>query len=188
MSRILGEKRNPLPRIGVTDIVILGGLAWFFLSPDTKKVRDFLFPGDTSGSMAIGLPGDPGTTLPGTTLPRTDFRIVLGEWEPALIRLGSTMNVKWTIGHLGPSGTYVVGMEFAPAHLLCRLGMHNPPVTTVEAPLQVGNDAGWQNYTVETSFIYTAPGMPGADLRGYVRDLQGNLKVGGWYCGGIVAI
>jgi hypothetical protein len=169
-------------------MLIIGGVAWFALSDQGKAIWRQLFPDDGSSFPApIGGPGgdQPGSVI---TVPKNpEFRIVLGEYD-AIIRRGGLVNVRWTVQHLGPAGTYVAGMDFAPANWLCRLGAHDTPVANVEAYLDVGDDAGWANYSTQASFVYNGPGFWGLDVRGYVRDLQGRVYTNGWYCGGAVVV
>ena len=187
MSRILDEKRNPLPKIGVGDIIVLGGLAWFFLSPDTEKIRSFLFPGDKPDDK-VGMPtgrvkADPTDPTP----PPTDvfFQITKSQTWKGL--LGNTLTMRETILHIGPAGHYVVGKQVSPGNLFCLAGQHNSPVAFAEVDLQVGNDNGWTEYVVTTDFPISGTLGLAIDTYVYVRDLNGREITSRWGCGTFIA-
>ncbi len=193
-DRALVVRENPalpLPKLSLTDLVLLAGIGWLAMSDQGKALLGEIFPGSPGANYPVGTgthtgedPYNPGTAV---VPQQAQFRLVNVSWTGGLLHYGATVTVQWQVSHIGPAGVYVCGLEFAPAHPLCMLGSHNGAFQTIEGTVQCGNDAVWTPYTVGASAPFQG-GVMICDVRGFVRDARGNQITDGWTCGGLGAV
>lgn len=139
-----------------------------------------IIPGQEQPKEGTGGPGGVGGYIGDT-----QFRISHFNFDGFLLP-GSTINVVWMVDHIGKAGKYVVGLDIVPFHFACVGGLHNAPVQTIEAEIMVNDDPGWASYKPSASVPLSGPVHWTYDIRGFVRDAQGNQLADAWICGGLI--
>jgi len=176
----LPERRNlfglPLLGLQLTDIVLLGGVAWLLLSNRGQALLALLgklFPEPEQYTPTRG--GAGGTQLPS----QATFQSFRGEASPVLAAPGATVSLTIKFDHIGRGGSYVAGAE--PSGWTFFWNSYNPPPVEVDCP--VSDDASWTSYTVNMRLplrgaeYASSPWLQplSYDIRYYLRDRSGRI-------------
>jgi hypothetical protein len=176
-------KKNP----DIFDLALYGGLAigglviFGALSSNDNDPKTAPSRGDASGQVSDG---DGGYTQ--ASVPSTNFDIVHLDWIPGGIYTpGINMSFTWTVNHVGPAGTYVVGVEMHDSNSVFGaadfFGLHSSDVVqSRELNINVNDDSAYRSYQVQGNVVYPGSRSKGIQLFVYVRDQGGNILAKFW--------
>ncbi len=182
----MSTKRNPFG-FSVTDLALLGGVAWVFLSPNGQLLLNTILPAPATPEPIRGIGGVGDTS---GAFPANPQFTISNVSAPLVIVPGTNFSVEVTGSYVGPQRQFVVGVELTeawPGGLCAQI--HGAVLQTgIETNLHVP-DSGTQYYwratpsgIVQVGHPIIGGGPPVIQWHVYLRDLNGSLLADRWHC------
>ncbi len=179
------------------DFVVPGVALFLAFSPTgraaVKTLLPDLFRGQTGGENVGGaLGGGFGGQVPSTDA----FRLTqvgfdrFGVLASLPVKTGDALTVIGYLTHRGPGGQFIFGVDLCTSWPGCWLGLGDKPqpFQTIEQPMQIGADNGFQQYASSFSATYQGAGAGVVAARWYIRGADGTLYDQRWTCSEFTAV